>query len=174
MTIKTDELRKDLQIDNDEPHGYFRRDMKVHKFGDGRAEIMITESGEKRSKICSMELKPEQISFIVKFLSSDVVKKAYDEGEKFGFRKGLEARQGRFGKLLVPERKYTSNGQIKRALLTAIFGAIKNYEDSHGKLIMPKGLNKTSLVKRIAGNVYNVFERVECSINRNNLGEGRI
>ena len=103
---------------------------------------------------------------------SDALKAAYDEGEDFGFRKGLEAQQGRFGKRLVPERKYTSDRQIKHAIITAILGSIKNYEQAHGKLVFHKGSNKTSLAKRIAGNVFNVFERVECSFKRDNHTNG--
>lgn len=99
---------------------------------------------------------------------TDALKAAYDEGEDFGFTKGLAAQYGRFGKRLVPERDYTSNHQIKHAILFAILGSIRNYEQSHGKLVFQKGSNKTSLTKRIAGNVFNVFERVECSFKRDN------
>jgi hypothetical protein len=71
MSVKLNEKGDDLYIDNDIPHGYLRRELTIHRFGDGRAELLLTEWGEKRSKLCSMELTPEQISALVKFLSKE-------------------------------------------------------------------------------------------------------
>jgi hypothetical protein len=96
-------------------------------------------------------------------------KEGYDEGEKFGFKKGLETLHGRFGKRMCPERVYPNNRAIKDAIFHAVLGSIKNWEDTHGKLAMGKKQNKNSLAKRIAGNMMNVFERVECSLAKNKI-----
>ena len=68
MTIKLNESGDDLYLDNEATCRSFMRELTIHKFGDGRAELLLTECGEKRSNLCSMELKPEQISALIKFL----------------------------------------------------------------------------------------------------------
>jgi len=68
MTILFDDLLNTLSMSSHVNRLRPQRELNVHKFGDGRVELMIREHGEKRCKLCSMELSKEQISALGDFL----------------------------------------------------------------------------------------------------------
>lgn len=76
------------------------------------------------------------------------------------FNRGVAANIGRFTEKPVPLREYQGTKHLKRALLHAINGACKSFENDHSIKIPKKG----SLTKRIAGQVEKVFERYELFI----------
>lgn len=71
MSFKFEDGGATLRIDNDQQRGW-GRELYIHRFPDGRFELMITEQGDKRCKISGMELTKEQVCMLMRFITGEV------------------------------------------------------------------------------------------------------
>jgi hypothetical protein len=103
-----------------------------------------------------------------KMTVEDGVKQAIEKGRNFGFRLGVEHQIGEFSKKPVPLRDYsTSRLHIKDSVFRSIGSSMNDFEKMH-KVKIPM---KSSLKKRIAGNVFNIFERWKNFVEERNKHE---
>jgi hypothetical protein len=71
MSHQIEDNGETLRINNDKQRSS-ERELYAHRFPEGRLELMITEQGEKRCKICSTELSKEQVCLLMRFITGEV------------------------------------------------------------------------------------------------------